>query len=167
MSLALMGCPGRRRCRQLPSSAMATVLPQAGNAETHGLHQEAWGHGPAKEAAWRLLLGRPQSLTGLLGTLSTGQSLSEARDKRALRGTPGSACPQPEPNAAELPSCALSQRELHKDGGGGGGGEARKARAARAPKANSCATSCGTPSATPSATAPRPWRPRPSRGFRR
>ena len=106
MSLALMGCPGRRRCRQLPSSAMATVLPQAGNAETHGLHQEAWGHGPAKEAAWRLLLGRPQSLTGLLGTLSTGQSLSEARDKRALRGTPGSACPQPEPNAIYLPRCA-------------------------------------------------------------
>jgi len=24
----------------------------------------------------------------------------------ALRGTPGSACPQPEPNATELPSCA-------------------------------------------------------------
>ena len=86
------------------------------------------------------------------------------RDKHrgALRGTPGSACPQPEPNAAELPSCALSKRGLHKNGGGGGGGEARKARAARAPNAKSCATSCGTSSAAPSATAPRPWRARPS-----
>ena len=74
----------------------------------------------------------------------------------ALRGTPGSACPQPEPNTTELPSCALpSQRELHNDGGGGGG-VARRARAARAPKAKSCATSCGTPSATTSATTPRP-----------
>ena len=28
------------------------------------------------------------------------------KHRGALRGTPGSACPQPEPNAAELPSCA-------------------------------------------------------------
>jgi len=68
----------------------------------------------------------------------------------ALRGTPGSASPQPEPNATELPSCAPSQCEQHKDGGGGGGGMAKRARAARAPKAKSCATSCGTSSATPS-----------------
>jgi len=72
----------------------------------------------------------------------------------ALRGTPGSACPQPAPNATELPSCApiSASRELRKDGGGGGGGVARRARAARAPKAKSCATSCGTSSATPCAT---------------
>ena len=28
------------------------------------------------------------------------------KHRSALRGTPGSACPQPEPNATELPSCA-------------------------------------------------------------
>jgi len=67
----------------------------------------------------------------------------------ALHGTPGSACPQPEPNATELPSCAPSQCELHKDGGGGG--VARRARATRALKAKSCATSCGTSSTTPRA----------------
>ena len=67
----------------------------------------------------------------------------------ALHGTPGSACPQPEPNATELPSCAPSQCELHKDGGGGG--VARRARATRALKAKSCATSCGTSSTTPCA----------------
>ena len=40
----------------------------------------------------------------------------------ALRGIPGSACPQSEPNATELPSCAPipASRELRKDGGGGG-----------------------------------------------
>jgi len=68
----------------------------------------------------------------------------EDKDRGALRGTPGSACPQPEPNATELPSCAPSQREMHKDGGGGAVGVAMRARAARAPKAKSCATSCGT-----------------------
>ena len=61
----------------------------------------------------------------------------------SLRGIPGSACPQSEPNATELPSCApISARAAQRRRGGGG--VARKARAARAPKAKSCATSCGT-----------------------
>ena len=34
------------------------------------------------------------------------------KQRSALRGTPGSACPQPEPNATELPSCApISARD--------------------------------------------------------
>ena len=66
---------------------------------------------------------------------------------------PGSASPQPEPNATELRSCKplSASRELHKDGGGGGG-VARRARAARSPKAKSCATSFGASSAALSAT---------------
>jgi len=95
--------------------------------------------------------------------------LGEYKHRSALRGTRGSACPQPH-SPSQMPlSCPVappSQRETHKDGGGGGGGGggvAMRARAARAPKPKSCAMSCGTPSATPSATAPRPWRARPSR----
>jgi len=34
------------------------------------------------------------------------QSSCSYKHRGALRGTPGSACPQPEPNATELPSCA-------------------------------------------------------------
>ena len=56
------------------------------------------------------------------------------KQRGALRGSPGSACPQPEPMPLSCLVALLSQRELHKDGGGGGGVEARKARAARAPK---------------------------------
>jgi len=72
----------------------------------------------------------------------------------AARGTPGSACPQPEPNATELPSCApiSASCEVRKNGSGGGGGVVRRARASRAPKAKSCATSCGTSSAKSCAT---------------
>ena len=53
-----------------------------------------------------------------------------------MRGTPGSAFPEHEPNATELPSCApiSAYRQLRKDSGGGGGGVAMRARAARAPK---------------------------------
>ena len=69
----------------------------------------------------------------------------------ALRGTPGSACPQPEPNATELPSCAPISARTAQRQGGGGGGVARRARAARAPKPKSCATSCDTSSAAPCA----------------
>jgi len=97
---------------------------------------------------------------------ATTCSSTTYKHKGALRGTPGRAFPQPEPNATELPICApISvpgwvfcycssspvQRELHKDGGGGGGDDARRARAARAPKAGSCSSSCGTSPATPSA----------------
>jgi len=76
---------------------------------------------------------------------------SSNEHRGALRGTPGSVCPQPEPNATELPSCApISARAAQRRRGGGG--VARRARAARvtarAPKAKSCATSCGTSSAT-------------------
>ena len=58
------------------------------------------------------------------------------KHRGALRGTPGSACPQPEPNATELPSCApiSTNRQLRNDSGFGGGGMARRARAARAPE---------------------------------
>jgi len=71
--------------------------------------------------------------------------------KRAKRGTPGSVCPQPEPNATELPSCApISVRTAQRQGGGGGG-VARRARAARARKPKSYATSCATSSTTPCA----------------
>jgi len=39
---------------------------------------------------------------------SRGLSLGSINNKHrgALRGTPGSVCPQPEPNATEMPSCA-------------------------------------------------------------
>jgi len=72
----------------------------------------------------------------------------------SLRGTLGSACPQPEPNATELPvappsqraaSCAKTATWLRLVA-------YSRARAARAPQAKSCATSCGTSSATPSVT---------------
>ena len=58
--------------------------------------------------------------------------LYNEKHRGALRGTPGSACPQPEHNATELPSCApiSASRELRKEGGGSGGGEARRTRAA-------------------------------------
>jgi len=37
------------------------------------------------------------------------------KHRSALRGTPGSACPQPEPNATELPSCApISARNAQR-----------------------------------------------------
>ena len=37
------------------------------------------------------------------------------KHRSALRGTPGSACPQPEPNATELPSCApISARDAQR-----------------------------------------------------
>jgi len=73
---------------------------------------------------------------------------SHDKHRGALRGTPGSVCPQPEPNATELPSCAPISARTAQRQGGGGGGVARRARAARAPKPKSCATSCGT-SSTP------------------
>ena len=79
----------------------------------------------------------------------------------ALRGTPGSACPRPKPNPTELPVAPLSQREMHKDGGGGsGGGEARRARAARAPRPIPAPRPVEYPLQRP---APRPSRACPSR----
>ena len=61
------------------------------------------------------------------------------------KATAHSPCQMP----LSCPVAPLSQRELHKDGGGGGGGGvARRARAARVPKAGSSAalsaTSCAT-----------------------
>ena len=41
-----------------------------------------------------------------LGAPVLGVGREGKSTKGALRGTPGSACPQPEPNATELPSCA-------------------------------------------------------------
>jgi len=40
------------------------------------------------------------------GERSKIQEVAPYKNRGALRGTPGSACPQPEPNATELPSCA-------------------------------------------------------------
>ena len=41
--------------------------------------------------------------------------LSTKKHRSALRGTPGSACPQPEPNATKLPSCApISARDAQR-----------------------------------------------------
>ena len=60
-------------------------------------------------------------------------------------------CPQPEPNATELPSCTPISARTAQRQGGGGGGVARRARAARAPKPKSCATSFGASSTTPCA----------------
>jgi len=76
-----------------------------------------------------------------------------AASPEALAHSPNQMPLSHSPNQMPLscPVAPLSQRELHKDGGGGGSGEARRARAALVPKANSCATSCGTSSATPSA----------------
>ena len=65
----------------------------------------------------------------------------------ALRGIPGSVCPQPEPNATELPSCAPISARTAQRQGGGGVCVARRACAARAPKPTSCATSFGASSA--------------------
>jgi len=78
---------------------------------------------------------------------------SRHKHRGALRGTPGSACPQPEPNATELPSCApisaraaqrrrwrrrwRGEEDAHRPGPEGH---------------KSCATSCGTSSAKSFAT---------------
>ena len=44
-----------------------------------------------------------------------GARFSMNKHRSALRGTPGSACPQPEPNAIELPSCApISARDAQR-----------------------------------------------------
>ena len=49
----------------------------------------------------------------LLDTVAPTADLNKHRS--ALRGTPGSACPQPEPNATELPSCApISARDAQR-----------------------------------------------------
>ena len=86
---------------------------------------------------------------------------SRHKHRGALRGTPGSACPQPEPNATELPSCApisaraaqrrrwrrrwRGEEDAHRPGPEGH---------------KSCATSCGTSSAKSFATS---FTTRPSR----
>ena len=51
------------------------------------------------------------------------------KHRGALRGTPGSVCPQPEPNATELTSCAPISARTAQRQGGGGGGVARRERA--------------------------------------
>ena len=90
------------------------------------------------------------SRMGPLKPLTASGEATKTISIKALCAVPyysGSACPQPEPNATELPSCAsisASRELLTDDGGGGGGGVARRARAAPAPKAMSCAPSCGT-----------------------
>ena len=77
--------------------------------------------------------------------------VSYYQHRGALRGTPGSVCPQPEPNATELPSSPPISAQTSQRQGVGGGGVARRARAAQAPKPKSCATSCGTSFTTPCA----------------
>jgi len=127
-----------------------------GRAEACGRHLRALRGG--RRWPWtrctreRFTRGRPKEASRDRGReyLALGCS---THHRGALRGTPGSTSPQPEPNANGLPSCApISARAAHRQGGGGGGGEARRARAARAPKPKSCATSCGKSSSATSAT---------------
>ena len=79
----------------------------------------------------------------------TGHRKHLDKHRGNLRCTTPGACPQPEPNATELPNCAsISSRAEQRRRGSGGVGVARRARAARAPKAKSCTTPYGTPYAT-------------------
>ena len=98
-------------------------------------------------------------LPSAISSLQPAESACSAYNQHrgALRGIPGSACPQPEPNTTELPNCTpISARAVQRR---------RRRRwwrgAARAPNAESFAKSCGTSSATRS---PRPS-PRLSRAF--
>ena len=59
------------------------------------------------------------------------------QQRGTLRGTPEALAHSPSQMPLSCPVAPISQRELHKDGGGGSGGVARKARAARAPKVQS------------------------------
>jgi len=45
-------------------------------------------------------------MTAGLGKRQAAKHPRANKQRGALRGTPGSVCPQPEPNATELPSCA-------------------------------------------------------------
>ena len=58
-------------------------------------------------------------ISGIIANDLARTHVSYYKHRSALRGTPGRACPQPEPNATELPSCAPISA-LRKDGGGGG-----------------------------------------------
>ena len=80
--------------------------------------------------------------------------VSYYKHRGALRGTPGSVCPQPEPNATELPSCTpISARAAQKwRQRRWWRGEEGARRPGPEGQATSCATSCGTSSATPSVT---------------
>ena len=80
------------------------------------------------------------------------------KHRSALRGTPGSACPQPEPNATELPSAPISARTAQRQGGGGGG----VARRARAPGPRSPSPAPRPVTRPPQRPAPRRSRARPS-----
>ena len=80
-----------------------------------------------------------------------GTSENPNGHRGALRGTPGSACPQPEPNATELPSCApisarAAQRRRRRRWWRGEEGARRPG-----PEGQVCATSCGTSSTAPCA----------------
>ena len=67
------------------------------------------------------------------------------KQRGALRGTPGSACPQPEPNATELPSCApISARAAQRRRRWWWRGEEGARRLG--PEGQVFATSCGTSS---------------------
>jgi len=80
-----------------------------------------------------------------------GTSENPNGHRGALRGTPGSVCPQPEPNATELPSCApisarAAQRRRRRRWWRGEEGARRPG-----PEGQVCATSCGTSSTAPCA----------------
>jgi len=103
------------------------------------------------EVKWPMMLdGGARRGTDVAKTLASGNNeiratgISTYKHRGALRGNPRSVCPQPEPNATELPSCAPISAQTAQRQCGGGGGVARRARAARARKAKSFATSCGT-----------------------
>ena len=62
------------------------------------------------QSAWNQATGKGLGLVPLLlvgyRSHGSGRVMRGYEHRGALRGTPGSVCPQPEPNATELPSCA-------------------------------------------------------------
>ena len=84
----------------------------------HPARSADWPHGPCLTPAPCF----PESREGQLPSLDSGPKPGKSRqnhaefyvyeDRGALRGTPGSAYPQPEPNATELPSIAPCRPDL-------------------------------------------------------
>ena len=120
-----------------------TQKPAGGSGRACVKQSDRKRRGGGSERAQRPLGALAQVCVSCVGELpgpSKSDTIARRNEHRgALRGTPGSACPQPKPNATELPSCGpISARTAQRQGGGGGdGGVAMRARAARAPKAKS------------------------------
>ena len=146
--------------RVLPSSSPS-------GAASWPLKVTTWGAPvtPAKSSPPETFQDRPRSSHGCsVSGAEPGTNRSDMRHgstfcrsemaykhRGALRGIPGSACRQPEPNATELPSCApisarAAQRRRRRRWWRGEEGARRPA-----PEDKSCATSCGTSSTAPCA----------------